>query len=89
MSGFLPFNGMLDFYFMYVFVKHATFSHTYFWCLMLCFISFEKDKILANMDPTLTYDNFNKVDMVIEAVFEDLTIKHKVIEEVEKVGSGP
>lgn len=56
---------------------------------MLCFISFEKDKILANMDPTLTYDNFNKVDMVIEAVFEDLTIKHKVIEEVEKVGSGP
>ncbi|XP_064617131.1 trifunctional enzyme subunit alpha, mitochondrial-like isoform X2 [Liolophura sinensis] len=46
--------------------------------------SFEKDKILANMDPTLTYDNFNQVDMVIEAVFEDLTIKHKVIEEVEK-----
>jgi len=28
---------------------------------------------------------FSKVDMVIEAVFEDLAIKHKVIKEVEAV----
>ena len=28
---------------------------------------------------------FDKVDMVIEAVFEDLTVKHKVLQEVETV----
>ena len=30
--------------------------------------------------------NFDKADMVIEAVFEDLNIKHKVIKEIEEVG---
>ena len=29
--------------------------------------------------------NFDKADMVIEAVFEDLSIKHKVIKEIEEV----
>jgi len=29
---------------------------------------------------------FDKADMVIEAVFEDLNIKHKVIKEIEEVG---
>lgn len=29
--------------------------------------------------------NFNQADIVIEAVFEDLSIKHRVIEEVEQV----
>jgi enoyl-CoA hydratase/long-chain 3-hydroxyacyl-CoA dehydrogenase len=33
----------------------------------------------------LAFDNFNKLDMVIEAVFEDINIKHKVIKEVEKL----
>lgn len=28
---------------------------------------------------------FDKVDVVIEAVFEDLNIKHKVIKEIEEV----
>ena len=29
--------------------------------------------------------NFQNADMVIEAVFEDLSIKHKVIKEIEEV----
>lgn len=49
------------------------------------FYSFERDSILSKLDPTITYDNFGKCDMVIEAVFEDLSIKHKVIKEVEAV----
>ena len=37
------------------------------------------------MTPQITYDNFGKLDMVIEAVFEDINIKHRVLKEVEKV----
>lgn len=33
----------------------------------------------------LDYSGFNKADMVIEAVFEDLVIKHRVLKEVEAV----
>lgn len=40
---------------------------------------------MSNVVPTLSYDGFNKCDMVIEAVFEDINIKHAVIKEVEKV----
>lgn len=47
--------------------------------------SFEKDTIMSNLDPALDYSNFDKVDMVIEAVFEDINIKHRVIKEVEAV----
>lgn len=47
--------------------------------------SLERDKILANLIPTLNYDNFKNADMVIEAVFEDINIKHKVIKELEAV----
>ena len=32
-----------------------------------------------------SFQGFDKVDMVIEAVFEDLAIKHKVLQEVEAV----
>lgn len=39
---------------------------------------------MSNLVPSLSYENFKDVDMVIEAVFEDLDIKHKVIKEVEK-----
>lgn len=35
----------------------------------------------------LDYRGFENVDMVIEAVFEDLSIKHKVVKEVEAVSS--
>ncbi|XP_015604773.1 trifunctional enzyme subunit alpha, mitochondrial [Cephus cinctus] len=45
--------------------------------------SLEKDKYLANLTRTLSYDSFKKADIVIEAVFEDISIKHKVIKEIE------
>ena len=45
----------------------------------------QKDKIMANLTPTLDYADLGHVDMVIEAVFEDLALKHKVIAELEKV----
>lgn len=37
------------------------------------------------MDATLSYDSFKNADIVIEAVFEDIKIKHKVISEIEAV----
>lgn len=45
----------------------------------------DRDKIMCNLTPTLSYDQFRNADMVIEAVFEDLDIKHRVIREIEKV----
>ena len=56
----------------------------YKWHFLFLF-RFQADTILSNLDCTLSYENFNKVDMVIEAVFEDINIKHKVIKEVEAV----
>ncbi|CAG2207487.1 HADHA [Mytilus edulis] len=46
--------------------------------------TFERDHLMSFMDPTIDYSGFNKVDMVIEAVFEDINIKHKVVKEVEQ-----
>lgn len=45
----------------------------------------QKDKYLSNLEPTLDYKHFSKADIVIEAVFEDINIKHKVIKELEAV----
>lgn len=45
--------------------------------------SFEADQYMSNLEATLNYDSFKNVDMVIEAVFEDLSLKHRVIKEVE------
>ncbi|CAG9814329.1 unnamed protein product [Phaedon cochleariae] len=45
----------------------------------------ERDRFMANLNSTLSYDGFRKADMVIEAVFEDLNIKHKVLKEVEAI----
>uniref|UniRef100_A0A8C7RNH2 enoyl-CoA hydratase n=1 Tax=Oncorhynchus mykiss TaxID=8022 RepID=A0A8C7RNH2_ONCMY len=47
--------------------------------------SFERDFTLASLTGQLDYSGFEKADMVIEAVFEDLNIKHRVIKEVEAV----
>ena len=41
--------------------------------------------MLSGLSAQLDYKNFNDVDMVIEAVFEDLGIKHKVLKEIESV----
>ncbi len=35
------------------------------------------------MTPQLDFSGFNNIDMIIEAVFEDINIKHRVIREVE------
>lgn len=45
--------------------------------------TFERDMIMSNLDTTLTYDGFNKQDMIIEAVFEDLDLKHRIVKDVE------
>ncbi|CAG9767535.1 unnamed protein product [Ceutorhynchus assimilis] len=45
----------------------------------------EKDRLLSNLTGTLDYGAFKNADIVIEAVFEDLNIKHKVLKEVEAV----
>lgn len=38
----------------------------------------ESDTFMANLDPVLDYNSFKDADMVIEAVFEDINLKHKV-----------
>ncbi|TSO15212.1 Trifunctional enzyme subunit alpha, mitochondrial [Bagarius yarrelli] len=47
--------------------------------------SFERDSTLSFLTGQLDYSGFNTADMVIEAVFEDLAIKHRVLKEVEAV----
>ena len=44
----------------------------------------EQDRYLSNLDTTLSYQNFKNADLVIEAVFEDLKVKHRVIKEIEQ-----
>ncbi|XP_078612366.1 trifunctional enzyme subunit alpha, mitochondrial-like isoform X1 [Branchiostoma floridae x Branchiostoma japonicum] len=46
--------------------------------------TFERDQLISNLEAQVAYDGFDKVDMVIEAVFEDINIKHKVIKELEQ-----
>lgn len=47
--------------------------------------SFERDSILSSLTGQLDYSGFQNADMVIEAVFEDIAVKHKVLKEVEAV----
>ena len=42
------------------------------------------EEIMSLLQATLSYDDFRDVDMVIEAVFEDMELKQKTIKEVEK-----
>lgn len=51
--------------------------------------SFERDSIFSNLTGQLDYQGFEKADMVIEAVFEDLSLKHRVLEEAEAVSMRP
>merc|ERR1719418_314943 len=44
----------------------------------------QAEQYMASVIPALDYTDFGKVDMVIEAVFEDINIKHRVVKEVEK-----
>ncbi len=43
------------------------------------------DERLALLKPTLSYDGFSDVDMVIEAVFEGMALKKEVFSELEKI----
>ena len=47
--------------------------------------SFKGDEQLARITATDSYEHFRDIPIVIEAVFEDLKIKHAVLKEVEKV----
>jgi 3-hydroxyacyl-CoA dehydrogenase/enoyl-CoA hydratase/3-hydroxybutyryl-CoA epimerase len=48
----------------------------------------ERDRVLALVHPGTDYRGFGRVDLVIEAVVEDLAVKHQVIKEVIQV-TGP
>lgn len=45
----------------------------------------ERNTKMANLIPTLSYDRFKNVDLIIEAVFEDIKVKHKVVQECEAI----
>jgi enoyl-CoA hydratase/long-chain 3-hydroxyacyl-CoA dehydrogenase len=47
--------------------------------------AFERDVKLSKLTPTLDYEGFKDADIVIEAVIEDLKVKHKVLQEIEAV----
>ena len=46
--------------------------------------SFERDRITGLVTPTDSYKGFENVDLVIEAVFEDLDLKQNIVKEVEE-----
>lgn len=48
---------------------------------------FERDTIFSRVGTTESYDDLKNVDLVIEAVFEDLSIKQQVLGDVEKATS--
>jgi enoyl-CoA hydratase / long-chain 3-hydroxyacyl-CoA dehydrogenase len=47
--------------------------------------SFERERIASHVTATTTWAGFQHADVVIEAVFEDLAVKHKVVREAETV----
>lgn len=49
---------------------------------------FQKDEQMSRIHPTTTYENFDQIGLVIEAVFEDLDLKRQIVEEVEKHAAG-
>ncbi|CAI5440524.1 unnamed protein product [Caenorhabditis angaria] len=45
----------------------------------------EKERIYNNLTPSVDYSALKNADVVIEAVFEDLPLKHRVIKQIESV----
>ncbi len=45
----------------------------------------EMDERMALIEPTTSYDKFKEADIVVEAVFEEMSLKKKVFAELEKV----
>lgn len=46
--------------------------------------SAEKGVILSNLHPALNYSGLKTADVVVEAVFEELSLKHKIVKDVSK-----
>ena len=46
---------------------------------------FEQDEKMSLVHPTESYDAFDEIELVIEAVFEDLDLKRNIVKEVEEV----
>jgi len=46
---------------------------------------FERDETMSLVHPTESYDGFEDIDLVIEAVFEDLDLKRSIVKEIEDV----
>jgi 3-hydroxyacyl-CoA dehydrogenase/enoyl-CoA hydratase/3-hydroxybutyryl-CoA epimerase len=46
----------------------------------------EAEHLMLQTTGTTTFDGFHEVDVVIEAVFEDLSLKEKMVRDVEEVG---
>ena len=46
----------------------------------------ERDVILSRLGATTEYTGFDSIPLVIEAVFEDLGLKHRVLKDIEDVG---
>ena len=44
----------------------------------------QMDERMALIEPTVTYDKFKEADIVVEAVFEEMSLKKKVFAELEK-----
>lgn len=49
--------------------------------------SFEVNEIMSRVSGTESYQQFDNVDLVIEAVFEDLNLKQKIVADIEKHSS--
>ena len=45
--------------------------------------AFEARKTMNKLTSTVNYQDFSKCDVVVEAVFEDVELKHKIIKEIE------
>ncbi|BBM81706.1 fatty acid oxidation complex subunit alpha FadJ [Candidatus Uabimicrobium amorphum] len=54
-------------------------------CKKRIYTAFQKDTILSKVFPTDSYKSLRNTDVVIEAVFEDLDLKRKVLAETEAV----
>lgn len=49
------------------------------------YTSSTKDIYLSNLTPSTDYSHLKHADVVIEAVFEDMNLKHKIIKQVIKL----
>jgi 3-hydroxyacyl-CoA dehydrogenase / enoyl-CoA hydratase / 3-hydroxybutyryl-CoA epimerase len=45
----------------------------------------DRDRLMSHVSGTVDYSGFKSCDVVVEAVFEDLEVKHRVLKEVEAV----